>query len=43
MRDPIKLGRYARAIEPGLIRYPAIDPDSFFRAVDSFVRSLPGD
>jgi len=38
--DPTELGRYARAIEPELIRYPAIDPDSFYRAVGSFVRSL---
>lgn len=30
---------YFREIEPKLYRYPAIDPPSFRRAVEDFVRS----
>ena len=38
--DPPELTRFAREIVPDLIRYPAIDPESFLRAVDGFVLGL---
>lgn len=38
--DPAELKRFAHEILPGLVRYPAVDPASFRRAVDEFVRSL---
>ena len=41
--DPSRLAGYAREIAPDLIRYPAIDPDSFPRAVDKFVQSVTDD
>lgn len=38
--EPDQLTRFARDIAPGLLRYPAIDPDSFLQEVDTFVRDL---
>ncbi len=32
--EPVKAMEYFRQIEPGLFRYPAIDPPSFLRAVE---------
>ena len=38
--DPEQLTRFAREVVPDLIRYPAVDPASFLRAVDEYVRSV---
>lgn len=39
--DPEKLIQLFERIEPELFRYPAIDPSSFRRAVEEFVRAHP--
>ena len=38
--EPSLLMDFYAAIEPDLFRYPAVDPQSFRRAVESFVREL---
>ncbi len=38
--EPDQLKRLADEIVPGLIRYPAVDPDSFLRAVGDFLGSV---
>ncbi len=38
----VRLRELFAAIEPALIRYPAIDPASFRRAVTEFCQSAPG-
>jgi hypothetical protein len=40
--DPAAVARYFAEIEPALYRYPAIDPRSFRRRVESFVGVAPG-
>lgn len=40
MLDPQKLLDLFRAIEPDLYKYPAIDPDTFSKAVDRFVMEV---
>lgn len=36
--DPDQLEQFARDIVPGLIRYPAVDPNSFLETVADFLR-----
>ncbi|MCZ6794931.1 MAG: hypothetical protein O7J95_15105 [Planctomycetota bacterium] len=42
LADPVEFARFAREMVPDLIRDPAIDPGTFLRAVDDFVRRLEG-
>ena len=34
---PEEIRRFSREILPGLIRFPAVDPDAFVRAIDGFL------
>ena len=38
--DPTKLRPFSQEILPDLIRYPAVDPDAFFRAIDGFLAGV---
>ena len=35
--DATELRRFSQEILPDLIRYPAVDPDSFLRAIETFL------